>query len=286
MSLTSFIGSLALRASSFLHAAALMILVCVALVGCGAPSSSPDAGAEADAGTLAGTDAGEDLDAGVDGGASLCTSSPLPCEDETIQNLDLKKAPAPGLVSTSVDGEDFISLVDATGGGFQPSQSYVYARFTDQGLEKVGIGDEAALASMDWDIALRRYVIRLNGGDSGPSCVGAARFPPGTAYASVTTVPSGAMFLQDDHQDESCDFVADGSGLPTSPNTALSSYYSYQSCVRMTGNVFLIQLASGEVVKLTVEGYYSPLSAQQTCQDGSTPTGATSAVFTVRWRFL
>ena len=44
-----------------------------------------------------------------------------------------------------------------------------HVRFTPNGLEKVEIDDETALESMDWDMSLRRFILRLNGGATGAS---------------------------------------------------------------------------------------------------------------------
>ena len=47
----------------------------------------------------------------------------------------------------------------------------MYAKFTANGLVKLDtLSDMTALDSMDWDIAFRRYVVRINSGFSGPSC--------------------------------------------------------------------------------------------------------------------
>ena len=62
---------------------------------------------------------------------------------------------------------------------------------------------------------------------------------------------------------------------------------TYPGCVQMTGNVFVIQLASGRHVKLVVDSFYSP-EVQQECQDtGAVPMGDTgSGNFVVRWAWL
>jgi hypothetical protein len=53
----------------------------------------------------------------------------------------------------------------------------------------------------------------------------------------------------------------------------------------MSGNVYVLQLADGRHVKMTVEGYYTPLSAQQTCNSTGNMSG-TGAHFTIKWAFL
>ena len=98
-------------------------------------------------------------------------TSPIPCEDNVVQQMDLKNNVAPGLITDVADGNGYWSTIDARAGGFMYTDSYVYAKFTDKGLQKVDLTDEQSIGSMDWDIAFRRFVIRINSGNSGPSCV-------------------------------------------------------------------------------------------------------------------
>ncbi len=211
------------------------------------------------------------------------------CQDQMIQELQLQDVVAPGLIENTAEGDGWVSAIDATAGGFEPPmpQGYVYGRFTDTGLERVALDDEAALESGDWDIAFRRYVIRVNGGASGPSCVSVARTPPGTDFGAALAPAEDALYRVDSQYGPDCDFVGDGSGLPTSPATALSSYYAYSGCVEMTGNVYVLRLADGRDVKLTVTGYYAPADRQQFCEDnGQAPMPSGSGNIGLRWAFL
>lgn len=226
---------------------------------------------------------------GTGGGAFSCTRTPVECSDQAIQNLDLKMNVAAGTITTMADGMgSFRSTIDATGGGFPPTDSYVYARFTDTSLEKLPISDLTALDSMDWDIAFRRFVIRINSGDSGPSCVAAQVEPMGTAYDSITMVPAGYLPEGDDFltRPAACTFIDDGSGLGTSPRTYLSSFYQYTGCVAMTGRVYVLRTQYGRHVKLTVTTYYSTVSAQTTCDTTASSGGAPGGTIRVRWQFL
>ncbi|MBI4956449.1 MAG: HmuY family protein [Myxococcales bacterium] len=222
----------------------------------------------------------------------VCTTpTAVACEDQVILQMNLQPLAAPGLITDTVEGDGFASLVDATAGGFNasPPDSYVYARFTPTGLVKVDLSDEAALASMDWDIAFRRYVVRVNSGNSGPSCVSAARLAGTPAYESVTSVPDNLVYHEDDYftAEPDCTLIADGTGMPGSPATALSSFWTYPGCVKMTGNVFVVERADGTHVKLTVTHYYNEAS-QQLCQDtDAVPmSGTGSANIRLRWAFL
>lgn len=234
----------------------------------------------------AGTDAGA-ADAGEDAGTPICGRTTVACSDQAILQLDLKTTLAPGLITNTVEADGFKSIVDATAGGSPATEGYVHAKFTSTGLQKVALADQTALDSLDWDIAFRRFVIRLNGGDSGPSCTAAAALPAGTAYASITSVPSISVWPVDDFLTAapSCTFVDDGSGLPSSPATALASYYGYTNCVTMTGRVYLVQTRLGRRLKLEVTGYYQTEQAQVTCNGGASP-GVPGGTIRLRWAFL
>ena len=104
------------------------------------------------------------------------------------------------------------------------------------GMEKIEIDDETALESMDWDMALKRFMICLNGGSSGGSCVGSASLLEGD-YASLSEIPDGLIYVQDDFYTASpdCTIINDSSGLPDSPQLALAPWWSYEECVKTTG---------------------------------------------------
>jgi hypothetical protein len=233
---------------------------------------------------------GSGSSAGIDGGApdgggAGCTApTTVPCTDESVLKLVLYTAPSTRTITNSTDGTDFVSEIDATGGGSSPRESYVYARFTAQGLERVDVGDEAAFSSMAWDIAFRRFVIRLNSGVSGPSCVSAAKAPEGTSYAAVTAVPADAQLRPEDYFDAMCDYRADWFGL-MSPVTRLSGFWKYDACVQMTGAVYYLSLADGRRIKATVEDYYSP-AVQDTCDStGMVSMGAPTGSGRIRLRW-
>jgi HmuY protein len=179
----------------------------------------------------------------------------------------------------------FHTLIDATGGGLAPSKSYVYARFSDTGLKAVAISDEDAFSSLGWDIAVRRYVIRLNSGVSGPGDVTAARTQPKTDFDTLKSVPSELDYRTEEYFTDSCDFVSDGSGIGT-PATALASFWSYQACVAMTHNVYVVALPDERHVKLEVLSYYAP-DKQLTCDEtGMVPMPSGAGSMRIRWAYL
>ena len=207
--------------------------------------------------------------------------------------LDLQTNAAPGLITNVADGAGWRSSVDATAGGYPPSHGYVYAKFGAAGLEKVSLADTAALTSMDWDIAFRRYVIRLNGGDSGPACSTAAITSASTTYDALTAEPSGLTHTKDNFVTDAptCGMTYDQSGIDT-PSTALNvvsgsnSYYRYAGCVAMTDRTFIIKTSAGRIVKFLLTGYYRDESAQTSCNTSGTSNMNPGGYLRMRWQFL
>lgn len=244
------------------------------------------AGGEGGAGGMGGM-GGE---GGAGGGGLLCEPVAPDCEDEQVLQLALNTEPSERAPTNRAVDDGFISVIDTTGGVpagsmASPDESYVYARFTEAGLEQVAIGDEDSFASMDWDIALRRYLIRLNSGFAGPSCVQGARTAPDTEFDTLDAVPDGVTFFAEQYMTDTCEIIPDGSGLP-SANTVLSSFWTYEGCLRMTGNVYIIKLADGRSVKLRVDSYYADANQVRCNNEGSAGQPSNAGNVTLRWAFL
>jgi hypothetical protein len=210
------------------------------------------------------------------------------CTDESIQKLTLlDQEPSDAEVVNDAQTEGFLTELDTTGGGMSPTLPYVYLKFTDKGLEPVALNDEDAFGSTDWDIAARRFVIRLNSGVSGPGYVTAARTEPETKFESVTEVPDDLEYRTEEYFSDDCTLVNDSSGIG-SPGTALASFWSYQACVEMTHNVYIIEVDRPEKrhVKFEVMTYYLP-DRQKICDEtGMVPMPSGAGHMTLRWAFV
>ncbi len=228
----------------------------------------------------------EPADAGPLEGAQ-CQPADVPCVDEQVAALMLHDTESGGTIrEEAAPAGQFFTHIDATAGGLDGTGGYTYARFSPQGLVAVSLSDQEALASSEWDIAFRRYVIRLNSGVSGPSCVKGARTAPATQFAELRSVPAGLAFRAEQYfTADGCMLVPDTSGIGA-PQTVLSSFWSYPGCVAMTGNVYVIALASGRHVKLQVASYYSPESQQACDEQGMATDPSTAANLRIRWAFV
>lgn len=234
------------------------------------------------------------MDAGITGdpSTSRCGSTAVQCVDQSIQTLVLFDFDDAGtrLINNGTVREEgstpgeFTTAIDARAGGTDPQTSFIYGRFTASGFQKEALSDLQALESQDWDIAVRRYVLRLNSGVSGPSCTQGARVPPGISFEGLTQVPPGLDWRTEGYFSPTCDFVADTSGIGA-PSTALSSYWKYSSCLQMTYNVFVLHLRDDRYVKLQVIGYYE-LADQAECNAGRASQPRSAANVRIRWAFI
>jgi hypothetical protein len=208
-----------------------------------------------------------------------------PCIAEMVLDLSLHNdATSDGAVVNTVDSGVWTTTIDASAGGFQQAANnpWVYVRFTDSGAVRVDIDDVAALDSMEWHLSARRFILRLNGGTSGPSCVGGAPFLEST-WDDLTAVPDEMTWYLDYFYTDECTIIYDSSGMPGSPQVVLAPWWYYAACVATTSVPFLIRLEDGRVIKLVVDEYYG--SGQQDCNDSGVP-GSSGANYTIRWMFM
>lgn len=235
--------------------------------------------------TQADTSVDTSVDTAADTAGGVCTATPPACTDDQILELNLLKTVSKRTIVNTSETMGFLSEVDATAGGFNPTESFLYARFTATGLERVDVSDQAALDSTEWDIAFRRYIVRLNSGVSGPSCVSAGVLPVKTDYEQVSTASASVTMKTEAYYDKGCLMVEDGSGLKA-PGTVLSPWWQYANCVQTTGAVFQVQLADQRKLKLMITDFYAP-AAQKTCNSsGAVPQGTVGAKLRIRWAEL
>ncbi|MBI5509272.1 MAG: HmuY family protein [Deltaproteobacteria bacterium] len=227
---------------------------------------------------------------------NLCDTPVVsPCMDQAITQAGLKGTVAKGLITNASEGNGvWASEIDATAGGLTPTESYVYAAFGDAGLVKLNLDDESAFNDMVWDVAFRRFVIRINSGDSGPSCDVAAVLGSNVRFDSVTLVPTSLTYYSDDFMSDppACTMNTDASGM-NSPAVFMGGFWhhvnnAYGGCLQMTDQVYILQVRSGRHVRFTVTHYYNatPQEACDTDPASFNAMGQGSGHVGVRWAFL
>jgi hypothetical protein len=255
-----------------------------------AGGGSGTGGGSTGGGTGGGAGGGANID---DPKAPRCQATAVICQDESIMQLPLFTTVDDGGISDTATGGDHLAVIDARAHvvmATKPTDSYIYLSFDKGGLVKKDLDDESALASLDWDFAVRRYVLRLNSGISGPSCTEAGRTAPGTTFDSLTKTPSNLSWRTEiyfvDNGNGTCTFVPDTSGIGA-PGTALSSFWTYMTCVQMTGNVYVIHTRDDRYVKIQLLAYYSPQNVQDKCDDAGVLLNPHEAgVVKLRWAFI
>ena len=169
------------------------LVACFALAACG-ESSGNNNNSNSDGGVDLATPA-------PDMAGGQCSAKTVPCTDDQIQDQSLFKKASTRKIENTADGAGWNSRVDASG-GVPPGQPVTPVEFTPTGLQRVAVGDEDAFTSMDWDIAFRRFIIRLNSGVSGPSCVTARAHRTGTIFDDLTSVPQASTDRTESYFDE------------------------------------------------------------------------------------
>ena len=203
-------------------------------------------------------------DAGADLVPARCE---LPFDQRAIDQVStgvITVAALPG------DPTTFTAQVDATAGG---SANYGKNAFVYLDLitgKKVDVTDVQAEHSGSWDIAFKRWQIKLNGGSSGPGAVAAAIVADKT-LSEVTTAPAGP-YARDSFFDAQCMVLLDAiDGL----KTVLSDWYDYDSgTMRLAPKKQVIVLTRRDQkghIKVQLTAYYK---------------GTVSANYALSWSLL
>ena len=145
--------------------------------------------------------------------------------------------------------------VDATAGGSMNYGKNPFVYLDLVGHKKVDINDTQARQSRDWDIAFKRWQIKINSGDSGPGGVTVARIPNKT-LPDVTAAPAGP-YEADNYFDDKCAVQLDPiNGL----GTALSDWYEYEAGTNRLvpkSEVWVLKRRDGKGhIKVQLTGYY------------------------------
>lgn len=161
-----------------------------------------------------------------------------------------------GAVSSTAGGGTTRTLVDASAGGFGASDNepFVYLTFDGTDLAKQSLTDVDAFDDATWDLAIKRYVLRTNGGDSGPGDVRVA-VVSAASLDDVTEVPLAVSFAVDDWATPACVLVPDDLGAPL---TAVGNWFEVDGGVLTPMPlVYVLALGGGDHIKLRIVDYYA-----------------------------
>ncbi len=187
-----------------------------------------------------------------------------------VRNIDKVSTGLVTVMQSPSDPMVFTAEVDATAGGSMKYGENPFLYLDLVGRKKLDITDVQAPNQGGWDIALKRWQIKVNSGDSGNGGVTAARVD-GKVLADVTKAPMGP-YEADSYFDAKCTFQADPIG---GLGTTLSDWYDYESGTSRIvpkKEVIVLKRRDGQGhIKLQILSYYK---------------GTTSANYTLTWSYL
>lgn len=233
--------------------AAIFLAGAALLAGCGdssgesSPSSSSSTTSSGAGGAGGGHGAGGEHGTGGTGAA---------CSEEIEKALGPIDAVSTGEVKIlSTMGGATTLFVDASAGGTmaQAMNPWIYVNLKT--MAKVDVTDATAYTSNDWDLAIKRPLLRTNSGDGGPADGGAA-FLEGKTFAEVTEADAKAASIQtEDWFDDACALAMDMAG---SIKTTFAGWYDYNN-MTLTPHpgVFVVRGADGALYKLAILDYYA-----------------------------
>jgi hypothetical protein len=261
------------RMREFVWAAAA-VMIC-GLASCSDDDPQPqqlDQGVAVDVGTTS------DLPPDPDKGSQPDLNPNIKCYTEWRSAISPQGSVTKGTVTTTQTSGVYTAQIDATAGGsVSGANNYPYIYISLKDGKRVDIDDFKAKNDTSWDIAFRRTVILINGGDSGAGKA-AVSAVTATDLSQVTTIPAANTFVTDDYLDDKCVLVMDISGqYPATAIGGTKGWYKTESDAGMMPSfeprdlVYVLKLANGtDHVKLKIVTYY----------DQSTKT---SAWFTIKW---
>ena len=256
-------------------AALIMALGSMLLLACSDDTSSnfvdggkiTDSGADSNKG-------GPDQKLTPDLGALPDLGQKTPCESEWRTAISPQLNVTTGKVTTTT-GATNKTLVDATAGGMNGASKNPFVYISLKDGKRVDIDDYAAKKSTAWDLAIRRTVIRVNGGDSGPG-KGAVAILSGKKLADITKVPDSSAFATDDFLSTACAIKRNPiNNIWTAIGGSTGMWYDYSSgahAVQPKKQAYVIRTAAGDHVKLTIDSYYNASNV--------------SAMYTLSWSAL
>lgn len=205
-----------------------------------------------------GTDENSGGGSGAAAGSSGVDLTPSACSAALRQSLSLvdEVSTATVAILSEASGERTLYL-DASVGGLSNQDTHPWLYLALATGQAVPVTDLQALRSSAWDLALKRSVVRTNGGDSGPGRGGAIRIA--LPWDEVDRSTLGKQQLpQEAWFDENCEVMRDAAQELVTTFSGWSEYDAAEHVVSAAPDVvFVTASADGSLYKVALLDYYS-----------------------------
>jgi hypothetical protein len=218
----------------------------VLLVDCSSEALSDSAGTAG---------AGNAASGGSHGGGS--GNTPSACSGALRQALGLVEQVSTATVATVSEAAGERTLyVDASAGGINGQDAYPWVYVSLATGKAVALSDIDALTSTAWDLAFKRFLVRTNGGDSGPGQGGAFRVALSWDKVDASTLGK-QMLPRESWFDADCNLNVDANMELVTTFSGWSEYDQASHVLNAADVVYLTAGADGSLYKVAILDYYS-----------------------------
>jgi hypothetical protein len=193
--------------------------------------------------------AGGGGEGGAGGAAPVCTQA----REDALGPID---AVSEGEVSILEDEPETTVFVDASAGGIQDQATNPWIYVDLDAVARAEVTDVTADASDAWDLALKRPILRVNGGDGGLAGQGRAAFVDADFDDVTSDDVADAAWREERWFDEECTLQTDPTGAIA---TSFDGWYLYEDMtVTPAPGTWLVRSGDGaQVFKVAILAYYA-----------------------------
>ena len=217
----------------------------------GGTSTGTGTGGDTGTGTSTSTGTGTSTSTGTGGSAPTCTAA----RDQALGPIDSVSTGEVKVLSTVGTARKL--YVDASAGGAMAAAQNPWVYLNLKTGAKVAVTDPGSLASKDWDLALKRALLRTNDGDGGPG-KGGAVILDGKLFDAVTAADAAsAAIATESWFDASCNLKADPTGAIT---TTFAGWYDYDQATNKLAphpGTFIVRGGDAALYKVAILAYYA-----------------------------
>jgi hypothetical protein len=219
--------------------------------GSSASSSSSSANSGSSSANSGSSSANSGSSSASGGSGSLCSAA----RDQALGPIDTASVGDVKVLSTSGSAQTL--YIDASAGGFMEQKKNPWVYLSLKTGAKVAVSDVASFTSTEWDLAIKRPLLRTNSGDGGLGQGGAA-FLDGKAFADVTAADAASAGLKPEVWfDAECNLNMDPTGAIV---TTFDGWYDYDASTNgLTPHpgTFIVRGGDGGLYKVGILNYYT-----------------------------